>query len=260
AVLVVEDEAETRFLYEAFFRRTRYQMIPARSVHQARSAMRRFRPAAIILDLILQGEDSWGLLAELKMHAETRDIPIIVVTTVEDQRKATSLGVDLYAVKPVQREWLLAALARLTGARNRLNILLIDDDEVTRYLVKQSLSVISAEITETTSGEEGLDYVRQRRPDLIVLDLELPGLTGFQVLDKLKSDASTSGIPVIIVTSRVLNADEARKLEDNRAPVLVKSQIGGREYSDRFKETLMRVGLLGGESDGGNNAELELHK
>src|SRR6185503_6407983 len=129
-----------------------FQLVRAATVRQARQALNQVRPAAIVLDIVLRGEDSWGLLAELKSDDATRDIPIVVVTSVDDRQKGLALGADVYALKPVERRWLLDELRRLTGQDAIRRILLIDDDEVSRYLIRGMLDDFPCVITEASTG------------------------------------------------------------------------------------------------------------
>src|SRR5205085_202317 len=117
-VLVVEDEIETRLLYEKYLRGTGFQPVPARSIREARTLLETVRPSAVILDILLRGEDTWGLLAELKAAATTRDVPILVVTNVEDREKSLALGAEAFCKKPCDRRWLLEQLYTLTGRRS----------------------------------------------------------------------------------------------------------------------------------------------
>lgn len=114
-VLVVEDDEATLLLYEKFLQGSGFQLLPARTARQARDLLRDLRPQAIILDILLPGEDAWPLLAELKGQEESQDIPIMVVTTVEDQRKGLALGADAYYLKPIERTRLLDTLQQLTS-------------------------------------------------------------------------------------------------------------------------------------------------
>jgi signal transduction histidine kinase len=114
-VLVVENDEATLLLYDKFLQASGFQLLPARTVRQARELLRDIRPQAVILDILLPGEDAWPLLAELKGQQESQDIPIVVVTTVEDQRKGLALGADAYYVKPIERLRLLDTLQRLTS-------------------------------------------------------------------------------------------------------------------------------------------------
>src|SRR5262249_20817316 len=129
-VLVIEDNRETLFIYEKFFKGTGFQAVPARTVRAARRALSEFRPVAIVLDILLEGESTWDLLAELKRQAETRDVPLWVVTMVDNQHKTVALGADDFCPKPVDRAWLLDRLQAAAGPATREKVLLIDDDEV----------------------------------------------------------------------------------------------------------------------------------
>ena len=133
----MEDHFETRLIYEKFLRRTPFQIISARTVREAENVLGNLKPAAIILDILLNGEDTWTFLAETTSQPARRDIPVIVVTSVEDQRKALALGAKHYAAKPVERETLLRLLSDVTGIATERKVLLIDDQEISRYIVKQ---------------------------------------------------------------------------------------------------------------------------
>ncbi len=194
-VLLVEDSIEIRLLYEKYLKNTPYQLLSAMSLREARQALRAFQPAAFILDVMLQGEDTWAFLAELKTAEATRSVPVIVQTVVEDEQKALALGADSFLAKPVSREALLAELARLIAPKVR--VLVVDDDEVSRYLVRQALRDFSCNILEATDGYEALHLSRLHKPDLITLDLGMPGLNGQDILSELKADPATQAIPVV---------------------------------------------------------------
>jgi signal transduction histidine kinase/DNA-binding response OmpR family regulator len=209
-VLVVEDSVEDALVYEAFLRGSRFGMVRARTVKQAREAVRQARPAAVVLDIRLRGEDTWAFLAELKRDEATRDLPVLVVSTTDDPHKGLGLGADAYAVKPVSRDWLLDTLAAVTAPP--LSVLVIDDDETARYLLNTRLSGPRFAVSEAADGPAGLRRARAERPDVIVLDLVMPGLSGADVLEALKRDEATRGIPVVVMTSKVLEAADHRRL------------------------------------------------
>jgi CheY-like chemotaxis protein len=192
---------------------------------RAREVMRRLRPVAVILDIRLHGEDTWGFLTEVKRREESRDIPVLVVTTVADQHKGLGLGADAYAVKPVERVWLLDTLAQVTGPERRSHVLVIDDDETSRYLVRSSLADSAYVVVEAVDGRDGLRRAREVRPVAIFLDLVMPGYSGFEVLEQLREDAATRAIPVIVLTSKVLAPADAAWLRARAAAVLSKAQV-----------------------------------
>lgn len=211
-VLVVEDSAETILVYEKYLAGSGFQVLPAYSVREAREALAAVRPRAIVLDITLRGEDGWGFLMEMKRRDDYRDVPVLVVTTVEDDRKAIALGADGFCLKPVERRQLLHALTRLTAPHALRRILIVDDEEISRYVLRQHLMTPEHVIWEAASGEEALRVAREERPDVVCLDLTMPEADGHEVLRRLKSDPQTSEIPVVIVTAQPLDDDVRRRL------------------------------------------------
>jgi signal transduction histidine kinase/CheY-like chemotaxis protein len=240
-VLVVEDNREALFIYEKYLKGTAFQVVPAQDLKEARRALEEFRPVAIVLDVLLQGEHSWQLLQDLKQNSLTKDIPVFVVTVVENEAKALALGATAFHAKPIDRAWLLAQL-QTTLVRDHGQILIIDDDEISRYLLKGVLGAGGYRLQEARGGNEGLRLAKEIKPDLIILDLSMPDLSGFEVLDLLKRDPETLQIPVVIYTSQRLESGERERLQ--AAADIVPKETQSRELTEaRFAEALARAGL-----------------
>ncbi len=245
-VLVVEDNREALFIYEKYLKGSDFQVIPANNIKEARAAVttEAFRPVAIVLDVLLQGEHSWDFLRDLKNNPSTRDIPVYVVTVVDNRDKALSLGADGFYVKPVDRVWLLNQLRSVSVSNRQRQVLVIDDDETSRYLLESLLAGSGCSLVQARGGIEGLRMAQQSKPGAIILDLGMPDLSGFEVLEKLKSDADTSGIPVIVHTSQVLDHDDRARLS-NAIDVIPKSIMGSREEAAaRFSAAFKKAGLV----------------
>ncbi len=242
-VLVVEDGTETLMLYEKYLRSSPFQVLPARSLRDAERALQRVRPRAIVLDILLPGEDAWRFLAGLKAAEATRDIPVIVATTVEDPGKAFALGANAYATKPIHRQWLLEELSRVTRAGTGRRILVIDDQEISRYLLRQSLRRSQHVVLEAAGGAEGLRRARTDQPDVIFLDLIMPGMSGMEVLDRLRADPLTRHIPVVIVTSKILTPGERARLAERSVAMLTKAHPSPDEAMASVEEALAKAGL-----------------
>jgi signal transduction histidine kinase/CheY-like chemotaxis protein len=247
-VLVVEDRVEDALVYEGLLHGSRFQPIHARSLREARHVLAGVRPGAIVLDILLRGENTWAFLAELKRDDRTRAIPIIVATTVEDQQKGLALGADAYGVKPITREWLLDALAMVTGTVRPCRVLVIDDDEISRYLLRTVLSDARCTVHEAENGREGLERAIDERPDVIFLDLVMPEVTGFEVLERLKAEPSTRDIPVIVFTSKPLADDERAWLEQRAVAVLSKEAASRQAGSDVLDALGLAALAVRGES------------
>jgi signal transduction histidine kinase/CheY-like chemotaxis protein len=223
-VLSIEDNAADAFAFERALAGSRYQMIAARSLAEASRALERFSPAAILLDIVLIGEDGWRFLIEIKQRKLTQDIPVIVASMTQEERKARSLGADDFLAKPVEPETLLRALDRATGEHSVTRVLVVDDEEVFRYLVRQLLPRGAFELIEAATCQEGLLRARERRPDVVLLDLNLPTMDGFQLLDRLTE--SIGSMPIIVITSMVLDDDRRFRLRA-AARILSKSALTG---------------------------------
>jgi len=240
-VLVVEDNREALFIYEKYLKGTEFQVVPAQDLKEARRALDEFKPIAIVLDVLLQGEHSWNLLQELKQNPATKDIPVFVVTVVENQSKAMALGATAFHAKPIDRAWLLNQL-QATLDRHEGQILMVDDDEIARYLLRGLLAGSGHRLLEAQGGVEGLRVARLSKPNLIILDLSMPDLSGFEVLETLKRDPETREIPVVIYTSQSLDSEERARLQD--AVDIVPKGASSREAAEtRFAEAMVRAGL-----------------
>jgi CheY-like chemotaxis protein len=235
-ILVVEDGYTDQLFYEKILKGSRYQLYPARSVSTAREIIRRVRPAAVVLDVLLDGEDTWQFLSQIKANAETRSIPVVVVTTLDDAGKGLALGADVYATKPIQKQWLLTTLDTLVGPSQRqTRVLVVDDQDAARYIVRQFLPGPEYSIIEARSGAEGLDRARDTQPDVILLDLGLGDMNGREVLQRLKSDPATARPPVIIVTSSRLQPSERKELTLSAAGILSKDSLNGEVMRESIR-------------------------
>lgn len=241
-VLVVEDNREALFIYEKYLKGTPFQVVPAKDLREARQTLREFRPLAVVLDVLLQGEHSWELLKELKQSPATASIPVFVVTVVDNREKAIAMGADGFHAKPVERGWLIERLNAIASRLSQRQVLIVDDDEVSRYLLRSVLGQAELRFSEATGGQEGLRRAAELRPDLIILDLAMPDLSGFEVLSKLKENPRTANIPVIIHTSKVLDSYERTLLTE--AVAVVSKESRSRELSlAHFAEAFSKAGV-----------------
>ena len=200
-VLVVEDAAVDAAILERQLADTRYQVLTVPTIGTARTVLASMRPSAIVLDAFLIGEQCWPFLVEIKRGWTTRDIPVVLLASMEQGRRALGMGADEYATKPVDAAWLIATLDRLVGQGDLRKVLVIDDDLMSRYLVRRYLADLPVVVTEATSGLDGIRRAQDDRPDVICLDIRMPVLDGYQVIERLAVDPVTRATPIIVITS-----------------------------------------------------------
>ncbi|MGE5178591.1 MAG: ATP-binding protein [Bacteroidota bacterium] len=237
-VLVVEDSAGEAMLYEKYLAAAGYQMLHARTVRSAREALALIRPALIVLDVLLKGEDTWAFLTELRRRPETEHTPILMVSSVEDPAKGIALGADAYIVKPIDRQRLIRQVAEMTGTREVRRILVVDDEEISRYLIRQSLAAPHIEVVEARTGAEALRAAALDPPGAICLDLRMPDQDGEDVLRHLKSDPATRDIPVFVVTSKALDGNERERLLLMATDVISKETLSHERILPRVEEAM----------------------
>lgn len=242
-VLVIEDQPEILFTYEKYLAGSSYQLIAAQTLEQARQRLNQIQPLAIVLDVLLEGENTWSFLAQMKENAATRSIPILVVTVVDNEKQAKALGADAFLVKPVDRLTFLNQLNTLLSPHQQQTLLLIDDDLVVRYLVKQQLFTASLTILEAANGNEGIQVAQQAQPQAIILDLVMPDLNGIEVLEQLKSNPVTQHIPVVIHTSHSLDSQDYQTLEQQVVAIISKDSSPDNTTMIELQEALVKAGL-----------------
>jgi signal transduction histidine kinase/CheY-like chemotaxis protein len=229
-VLLVEDDPADAFTMERLLAGTDYQPVWARSIRQAQGILRRVEPAAILLDVILAGDESWRLMLQLKQQEASADIPLIVTSSAGEQHKARHLGADEYLPKPVDGRLLIELLDRVTGRQPTTKVLLIDDEDVTRYLVRQLLPRSGYSLCCANNGREGIRLLHDQHPDVVLLDLKMPEMDGYEYLEQVHDNATGAGLqlpnaPIIVLTSTVLDPGERTLLKRRAVTVLPKSEL-----------------------------------
>jgi signal transduction histidine kinase/CheY-like chemotaxis protein len=243
-VLVVEDDPADAFVVERVLAGSTYQPLFARSMREAEQALRRFRPAVIMLDVMLGHEESWRLLLRLRERETGPDIPLVVISSTSDDMKALNLGADEYVAKPIEGDRVLEMLDRLTGRHSVTKVLLVDDEEVTRYLVRQLLPRSRYSIQTARDGQEGLQQLGAARPDLILVDLNMPGMNGYEFLRRLQDMSTHADIPAVVLTSANM-AETEHVLPHSVSRIVSKSELTATTLVDVIEMTLRQTEATG---------------
>jgi CheY-like chemotaxis protein len=169
-----------------------------------------------VLDILLPRLDGWDVLARAKADPAIAHIPIVVVSMLDERGKGFSLGAADYLVKPVHRDALLDTLRRITvpeGVGNgRVRVLAIDDDPLALELIEAVLGPEGYVVLKASGGQEGVAVAQREQPALVILDLLMPHVDGFEVVERLRADPATAAIPIVVLTSRTMDPEEKDQL------------------------------------------------
>jgi signal transduction histidine kinase/CheY-like chemotaxis protein len=228
-VLVVEDEDEAFDTLRAYLQSAGYVPIRARSGEEALKLAAVMQPRAITLDLVLPGIDGLQVLRQLKGDGLTASVPVIVVSMLDNRDLALAIGAEDYFIKPVEWPRLLRRLSELAsrGIRDHARLLLIDDDPDVHEVLGYELVREGYELARATSGEEALELVERSRPDVIILDLLMPGMSGFEVAARLREREDTARIPIVVLTAKEMNAEERERLRREIGSLVMKGSSAG---------------------------------
>jgi CheY-like chemotaxis protein/anti-sigma regulatory factor (Ser/Thr protein kinase) len=211
-VLVVDDDPNALDLLGRTLQAAGVRIVTARDGREALNLARKLHPAAITLDVLMPGMDGWEALRELKGDPETRDIPVIMVTMTDDRELGYALGATEFLTKPVDRGQLVQLLERyaLEGAVCRA--LVVDDKAENRQVLRRALENEGWQVGEAENGRVALERVAEQVPSLILLDLMMPVMDGFEfVMEMRKRDASRA-IPIVVVTAKDVTEEDRRRL------------------------------------------------
>ncbi|TXD42681.1 response regulator [Lujinxingia vulgaris] len=232
-VLVIDDSETVHELLRRQLGRAGYRVVSAISGDEGLRMARAVGPSAITLDVMMPGRSGWDTLAELKHDPELAHIPVVMLTMVVDRKKGFALGADDYLVKPVSGDVLLRTLQRFELERGELQALVVEDDDATREIMDRTLKNAGWQTTTAIHGRKAIDHLRAldpgNLPDIILLDLMMPEMDGFEFLEVLRADATLSDIPVIVVTARQLSRKELQQLQQVTERVMRKGNFTGAE-------------------------------
>ena len=224
-VLVVDDDPSVRGLLAKTLEKEGYRVISAGNGVEALALAREHRPQAITLDVLMPQMDGWGALKELKADAELREIPVIMVTVLNERGMAIPLGAADFVTKPVDRQRLVAILRDHCAGPSSASILVVEDDLPTREALGRTLESMGYMAHVAVNGRSGLDWLANHpAPSLILLDLMMPEMDGFEFLRELRKQPAFVDIPVIVVTAKELTTEDVRILSEQTEKIIPKDQ------------------------------------
>jgi HAMP domain-containing protein/CheY-like chemotaxis protein len=242
-LLIVEDDQHYASVLADLARDNGFKVLIAMRGADALDLAHEFRPTAVTLDVFLPDMLGWTVLSQLKQNPATRHIPVQIVTLDEDKQHGLARGAFGFMTKPTTSEGLDRALAKLRdfAKPRRKRLLLVEDDERERLGVSELLGHDDIDITSVGTGADALDVLRQDSPDCMVLDLRLPDMSGFEVLERIRDDASIADVPVVVFTGRELSPDEDAQLHSMARSVVVKGVESPERLLDETALFLHRI-------------------
>jgi PAS domain S-box-containing protein len=232
-VLVIDDDPLTRELMESFLQREGFHVQAAPSGEDGVRLAREIRPGVITLDVLMPGFDGWAVLTALKSDPRTHDIPVVMLTIVDDRTRGYTLGASDYLTKPIDWDRLNAVLRRYCP--EPASLLVVDDDELQRDHLSQSLAQAGWTVRLAGNGREALSLIDAEMPDLILLDLILPEMDGFQFLEELRGRPGGQTVPVIIVTAKDLTRNDLERLRGRVTQILRKGIVSREDLLARIR-------------------------
>jgi len=230
-VVVIEDDPRSAELVELHLRAAGLRAVGASTGEQGLDLVRAQDPVAVILDIHLPGMDGWEVLSALKGDPSTADVPVVVVSVEPERGRGFALGATEYLVKPVSGEHLLAAVTRLLPPPRadelspRLSVVVVDDDPLALKLVRSTLEPLGWEVHTCAGGQQAADLVRAVAPSVVVIDLLMPQVDGFAVIDELRPHRDSEGPPIVVLTAKSLTPQDRSRLEGRIAFVAEKAGI-----------------------------------
>ncbi len=227
-VLVIDDDSSARDLLQRLLEREGYRVLTADRGKKGLDMAREFRPGVITLDALMPEMDGWTVLGALKEDPETAHIPVVMVSFVDEPGKGLALGAAEYMTKPVKKQDLLATLTRLETTQDA-DILVVEDDFNTREMLVSWLQKAGWSVHSAADGRAGLEEFRRVRPSVVVLDLMMPEVDGFEFLGTLRCEYPDDESKVIVVTAKELFPEDIQRLNGSVEKIIEKSQAPGSQ-------------------------------
>ncbi|HYV39274.1 MAG TPA: response regulator [Gemmataceae bacterium] len=256
-VLVIDDDAAVRdFMTRSLAAQGVHVVAAADGVEGLRLAAQ-LRPAVIFLDVIMPRMDGWAVLSEIKANANLADTPVVMMTIMKEMDMGYMLGASEYLTKPIDRSRLVFLLEKYRISEQAADVLVVEDDETTRQVVRRTLAKQGWTVSEAENGRVALQELSKHKPSLILLDLMMPGMDGFEFLAELRKNEAWLTIPVVVLTSKDLMQEERRLLNGNVEKILQKGAYGRDEL---LREVRRVVAIYAGKLPTDNGPQDDMDK
>jgi DNA-binding response OmpR family regulator len=241
-VLVIDDDPDAVYLLQENLDPDQFEVIGARNGYDGQQMARELKPGAILLDIMMPGKDGWQVLHDLKADEQTRGIPVILLTIIDKKALGLKLGASDYLLKPLNPAEVLDALMKVTarGGNGHVHVLVVDDDPHVTDMLRQTLPDSHFKLESVEDGLAGLEAIEKSPPDVVLLDIMMPRLDGFGVIEQLRSKPETRELPVIVISAKELTDEEMNMLEERVNVVMKKQGFNGERLVQEINGVLGR--------------------
>ncbi|MBL51975.1 MAG: hypothetical protein CMG57_08475 [Candidatus Marinimicrobia bacterium] len=240
-ILVIDDDANAQDMMKKFLEKQDYLIIQARNGDEGLQLAAKHKPDLITLDVMMPEMDGWEVLAALQANDVTKNIPVIMLTMADEPDIGYSLGATDYLTKPVDWERLSEILKNHEIESGSQSILIVEDDETTRDMLKKSLENNEYKVRTANNGKEGLEKVRQGKPGLVLLDLMMPEMDGFEFSERLRENKEWLDIPVVVITAKDLTKEDHARLKGNVETIMQKGSYSKKELMTEVSEKIKKL-------------------
>jgi signal transduction histidine kinase/CheY-like chemotaxis protein len=239
-ILVIDDDPDALYLLQENLDPREFSLTGARDGWEGLRLAHEQQPQAILLDIIMPGVDGWQILHDLKEDPATMNIPVILWTIVDKKALGFRLGASAYLLKPLDAVAVRETLNRVIGhdLRQQKRVLVVDDDPNIADMVRQVLPEVDFVVESALDGEAGLEAVEENQPDILLLDIVMPRLDGFGVIERLRLKPETRDLPIIVISAKDLSGHDIQKLNETVTQVLKKQGLSGQKLVDEINAAL----------------------
>ena len=237
-VLVIDDDPDARDLMRRFLAREGFDTLTAPDAAQGLRLARQFKPTLITLDVVMPRMDGWAVLKELKEDPALAAIPVVMLSILDEQEKGFALGAADYLTKPFDRDHLRSVLQAHRGGESGERVLVVEDDDAIRAILRDMLEREGCMVDVAENGLVALDRVAEAKPDIILLDLLMPKMDGFEFLAALRARPDGNDIPLVVLTAKELSDSERERLAGETKAVLRKSMHSRDELAAELRRAL----------------------
>jgi signal transduction histidine kinase/CheY-like chemotaxis protein/PAS domain-containing protein len=241
-ILAIDDDPQVIALYERFLTPQGYQVVGLTDPTRAKERVRKLKPFAITLDIMMPGYDGWSVLNDLKSNSTTRDIPVVICSIIEEQERGFSLGAVDYLLKPIMEDDLLGALDRVNSDGKIREVLVVDDDlNALRLMGKFFHDHHRYRLTTAVGGQQGWDMISMHTPDAVILDLLMPDVNGFAILEKMRESPKLRDLPVVVVSGVDPTPDQQRQLTEFGQHLISKGTLNEKDLLAALERALQHL-------------------